>query len=185
MRILSAYDLPVDLDTGIMLKDINKHHFEYQEPARPRGIFSMCCLPQMNRRAHQKDFRKFEELIIHIHGGGFVSMSSNSHQNYTRIWANDTKIPIVSIDYRLSPQYQFPAALNDCWQVYHWLVENAESHLGITPKKIVVVGDSAGGNLAAALTVMAIKRNYRIPDGVILAYPGKLLLITPFSFEFE
>ena len=42
-------------------------------------------------------------------------MSSNSHQNYTRIWANELDIPIFSVDYRLSPQNKFPDALNDCW----------------------------------------------------------------------
>lgn len=88
------------------------------------------------------------------------------------MWANDTNIPVFSIDYRLSPKYAFPAALNDVWQTYHWLVENAESKLGIKPNKIILVGDSAGGNLAAACAVMAITRGYRKPDGLILAYPG-------------
>lgn len=58
--------------------------------------------------------------------------------------------------------------------MYYWLVENAETELGIKPEKIVIIGDSAGGNLTAALTVMAIERNYRVPDGIILAYPGKI-----------
>lgn len=44
-------------------------------------------------------------FVIHIHGGGFIAMSSGSHQNYTRMWANDTGVPILSIDYRLSPKY--------------------------------------------------------------------------------
>lgn len=84
-------------------------------------------------------------------------MSSASHQNYSRVWANDLEgIPIISIDYRLSPEYSFPSALNDCWQVYYWLVLNSESYLGIKPNRIVLVGDSAGGNLVAALTIMAI-----------------------------
>ena len=65
-------------------------------------------------------------------------------------------VPIFSIDYRLAPKSKFPDALNDCWQVYHYLVENAEKELGIIPNKIVLVGDSAGGNLAAALTILAI-----------------------------
>ena len=105
-------------------------------------------------------------------------MSSGSHQSYTRIWANDLGVPVFSIDYRLSPKWEFPCALNDVWQVYYYLVERGCLELGINgghpPKKIVVVGDSAGGNLAAALTIMAISRKYRVPDGVVLAYPGKL-----------
>ena len=54
-------------------------------------------------------------MIIHVHGGGFISMSSGSHQNYTRVWANATHVPIISVDYRLAPDHAFPAALNDVW----------------------------------------------------------------------
>ncbi len=50
-------------------------------------------------------------------------MSSGSHQNYTRIWAKETGVPVFSVDYRLSPKWKFPAALSDIWQVYYFLVE--------------------------------------------------------------
>ena len=109
-------------------------------------------------------------------------MSSGSHQSYTRVWANETGVPVFSVDYRLAPANAFPAALNDVWQVYYWIVENAEAFLGIKPEKIILVGDSAGGNLVAAITLMAIKRNYRMPDGLIMCYPALSLckeLFTP------
>lgn len=61
-------------------------------------------------------------ILIHIHGGGFVSMSSQSHQAYTRHWAVETSIPIFSIDYRLAPENPYPAALNDVWQAYYWII---------------------------------------------------------------
>lgn len=70
-------------------------------------------------------------VMLHIHGGGFVAMSSASHQNYTRVWANILDIPVFSVDYRLSPESAFPDALNDCWQVYYWLLEDATRVLGI------------------------------------------------------
>jgi len=57
----------------------------------------------------------FDAIVLHVHGGGFVAMSSGSHQSYTRVWANDLGIPVFSVDYRLAPQYPFPAALNDVW----------------------------------------------------------------------
>lgn len=72
------------------------------------------------------------------------------------MWVNEIGVPIISIDYRLAPKYQFPAALNDVWQVYYWVVLYGEAYLGIKPEKIVLVGDSAGGNLVAACTIMAI-----------------------------
>jgi hormone-sensitive lipase len=86
-------------------------------------------------------------------------------------------VPIFSIDYRLSPETIFPGALNDIWQVYYYLIERGAQEFGfnnsgLPPTKIVLVGDSAGGNLVAALTILCILRNYRVPDGIILAYPG-------------
>ena len=84
-------------------------------------------------------------------------MSSGSHQTYTRIWANELEgVPIFSVDYRLAPGHAFPAAINDVWQVYYWICEHAETFLGIKPEKIILVGDSAGGNLVAALTLLSI-----------------------------
>ena len=56
-----------------------------------------------------------KSVILHVHGGGFVSMSSASHQTYTRIWANDVGVPVFSVDYRLAPDNAFPAAINDVW----------------------------------------------------------------------
>ncbi|TNV84221.1 hypothetical protein FGO68_gene12045 [Halteria grandinella] len=143
---------------------------------------SFCASSRIERPLSPAATKPLDKLIIHIHGGGFISMSSSSHQNYTRIWANETGVPIFSIDYRLSPKHQFPAALNDIWQVYYYLIERGAAEFGFGKvKKIVLAGDSAGGNLVAALTVLAIKRNYRKPDGIILSYPG--LNITKFDFN--
>lgn len=72
----------------------------------------------------------FKELVIHIHGGGFVSMSSGSHQNYTRRWARMLKRPVFSIDYRLAPENPFPAAVDDCWQFYNWILAYGKEVLG-------------------------------------------------------
>ena len=80
-------------------------------------------------------------IILHIHGGGFIGMSSRSHQSYTRKWAVMLGIPIFSIDYRLAPEFPYPAALDDCWQAYHWLRNNAEEMFGILPKKVVFLFD--------------------------------------------
>lgn len=69
----------------------------------------------------------YTDLIIHIHGGGFVSMSSGSHQIYTRKWANMLDAPIFSLDYRLAPKDPYPKALDDCWQAYNWIINNVHS----------------------------------------------------------
>lgn len=74
--------------------------------------------------------KELKEVVIHIHGGGFVSMSSGSHQNYTRRWAKSLKRPVFSIDYRLAPEHPFPAALDDCWQFYNWFLTFSQDLLG-------------------------------------------------------
>ena len=122
-----------------------------------------------------KGVKDIDKLIIHIHGGGFISMSSNSHQIYTRIWTRDTKIPVISIDYRLSPEYAYPCALDDWWQVYLWIINWSAEQLNINPKTIILVGDSAGGNIAASLTTLAIQHKVKIPDMLILPYPAMTL----------
>ncbi|CAI2383830.1 unnamed protein product [Moneuplotes crassus] len=123
---------------------------------------------------------EIEAIMIHIHGGGFVSMSSSSHQNYTRKWANEIGIPIFSIDYRLAPEHPYPAGLNDVWQAYSWIVNNCTKYFGIKPKKILISGDSAGGNLTIALTMLAIEKHFRVPDFIVPVYPAMNLSLKNF-----
>ena len=113
-----------------------------------------------------------DSLIIHAHGGGYISTSSFSHQNFTRRWANEIPVPVFSLDYRLAPEHPFPEGLDDVWQSYVWLVNYSYKFLGFHPKKIILVGDSAGGCLVAAVTIKAITSGFRVPDGLLLLYPG-------------
>ena len=66
-----------------------------------------------------KNSKKIDKIIIHVHGGAFIAMSSFSHQSYTRIWADSLKVPVFSIDYRLAPDHPFPAGFDDVWQAYN------------------------------------------------------------------
>ena len=113
-----------------------------------------------------------DDVILHIHGGGFIAMSSKSHQIYSRVLARDTNLPIFSIDYRLSPDHKYPDALEDWWNVYSWLVKYCKINLNINASKIILMGDSAGGNLAASLTILAIQNNFVLPHKLILVYPA-------------
>ena len=113
-----------------------------------------------------------DSIIIHYHGGGFVAMSSKSHQHYTRQWANTTGFPVFSVDYRLAPEAKYPDQLDDAWQAYVWIVTQAEEQLAITPRHIILAGDSAGGNLCLVVCLRAIQTHFRLPDGLCLAYPG-------------
>jgi len=69
-------------------------------------------------------------IVIHIHGGGFVSMTSAVHRVYLNQWVNKLNVVHFSIDYKLAPEHQYPAGLNDCWQSYLWIMNYCESVLG-------------------------------------------------------
>jgi len=111
-------------------------------------------------------------IIIHVHGGGFIAMSSTTHENYLRKWTNNLGVPIFSIDYRLAPEHPYPNSLDDVWQAYNWIVNNAAQEFEIEVNKIILVGDSAGGNLVLGLVYLLIVLQKRIPDALFLAYPG-------------
>lgn len=120
----------------------------------------------------EKNFTR-NALVIHIHGGGFIAMSSNSHENYLRKWCNKLEVPVISIDYGLSPENPYPMALDDVWQAYNWIISYSAHEFGISLDKIILVGDSAGGNLVLSLVYLLIINHIRLPDALILAYPGK------------
>ncbi|CAF3476169.1 unnamed protein product [Rotaria socialis] len=115
-----------------------------------------------------------DQLLMHIHGGGFIATSSTTHEVYLKPWALGLEIPIVSVDYSLAPEYPFPRAIEECFYAYAWILKNA-SKLGWTGKTLLLVGDSAGGNLITVVTIKAIEAGLRKPDGIICFYTPFLL----------
>ena len=109
-------------------------------------------------------------LLLYTHGGGFTIGSINTHDILCRELAGLSGACVVSIDYRLSPEFQFPTATNDAWDALQWLAANAES-LGADPKRLAVGGDSAGGTLAAVNAIQARDAGIRL-SLQLLFYPG-------------
>ncbi|XP_071441521.1 hormone-sensitive lipase isoform X2 [Hetaerina americana] len=122
-------------------------------------------------------------LIIHCHGGGFVAQSSRSHESYLRDWAVRLDIPILSIDYSLSPEAPFPRALEEVLYAYCWGLSNA-SLLGSTGERVVLVGDSAGANLNLGVAMKCQELGIRSPDGLFLAYVPVLVAFVPSPSRF-
>ena len=110
--------------------------------------------------------------MFHVHGGGFVAMSPTSHEIYTLEWANHIKIPIFSIDYRLSPGIAFPKSLDDVYQSYIWIVKYSKTIFNIEFDRIIMTGDSAGGNLILSLTYLLIMNNIKLPYIIFMFYPA-------------
>ena len=120
----------------------------------------------------KKGINEKKTIMIHVHGGGFVAMSPKSHENYTLKWANYLKIPIFSIDYRLSPGVAFPKSLDDVYQSYLWILNYSEIFFNIEFDEIILAGDSAGGNLILSLTYLLIMNKIKLPKAIFLFYPA-------------
>ena len=93
-------------------------------------------------------------VLIYFHGGGWMFGDLDSHDGLCREFANRAQCCVISVDYRLAPEHKFPAAVDDSEAAVRWIAANAET-LGIDAKRMAVGGDSAGGNLAAVMCLMA------------------------------
>jgi acetyl esterase len=118
-------------------------------------------------------------VIVYYHGGGWVIGDLEVVDKPCRILANAAGAVVVSVDYRLAPEHRYPAAFDDCYAATRWVAENA-GELGADPARLAVAGDSAGGNLAAAVALAARDRSGPAISAQLLIYP-----VTDFAFGTE
>ncbi|MGN8054679.1 alpha/beta hydrolase [Pedobacter sp. 22163] len=109
-------------------------------------------------------------LIVYYHGGGFVIANLDVYNASAQALAEQVGAIVVSVAYRLAPENKFPTAHNDAFTAYEWAVKNAVD-LKADPAKIAVVGESAGGNLAANVSIMARDKHIMLPVYQVLIYP--------------
>lgn len=109
-------------------------------------------------------------IIVFMHGGGFVSGDLDTHDVLTRALANSVAAIVIAVDYRLAPEHPFPAGAEDGYAVLAWVGANA-GELGGDAKRIAVAGDSAGGNLATVMAMLARDRSGPALVAQLLMYP--------------
>lgn len=109
-------------------------------------------------------------LVVFAHGGGFVFGSLTSHDDFCRRMSRGLGAVVVAVDYRLAPEHPYPAGLEDVHTVMRWAAEHADV-LGADASRLVVSGDSAGGNLAACATLLARDRGGPPARAQLLIYP--------------
>lgn len=131
--------------------------------------------------------REHHEIVLDIPGGGFVAMNPRTSDDKLLAWAGKTGLPVLSLDYKKAPEYPYPYALNECYDAYHTIIASRGRCLGLSGNyrpRVVISGDSAGGNLAAGLALMVLQsgstdsRRWQgedvlpPPDGLVLIYPS-------------
>ena len=109
-------------------------------------------------------------VIVYYHGGGFVIATMDTYDATPRAMVTQTNAVVVSVEYRKAPEHKFPAQGEDSWAAYQWVVKNAASIKG-DPKRIAVMGESAGGNLAINMSIMARDMKVQMPVAQVLVYP--------------
>lgn len=114
--------------------------------------------------------------LIFIHGGGWARGDIESYDGVCRALAKRAECQVISVGYRLAPEFKYPAGLDDCWQATLWARDNAGA-LGGDPRRLAVAGDGSGGNLAAVVAIRA--REKRLP----IAFQALIYPVTDFSFE--
>lgn len=135
------------------------HHSTLVEPVRLRHDDGWVHGEWVERPGvHTRD----ESVVLYAHGGAFVAFSPRTHRGMVSEIAARTGRSVFSVDYRMAPEYRFPAAADDVLRAYAWLLSS-----GIPASKIVVAGDSAGGHLALGLTPRAVRAGLPAPAAVV------------------
>lgn len=127
------------------------------------------------------------KLVLDIPGGGYVAMNPRHHDDKLLAWAGKLGIPVLSLDYRKAPEFPYPYALNECYDVYHTVIATMGRCVGLggsSAPRIILTGDSAGGNFATGVVLMILQsamgdvqswqgqETLPVPEGLILIYPS-------------
>jgi acetyl esterase len=175
--LIEAFDTgfpPVHTMTGAQARATIRSR--YVPPAKPERVGEVwdATIPgpagAIPLRFYRPDVADSLPILVYGHGGGFVFCDLDSHDELCRNLANRVPAVVISVDYRLAPEHPWPAAAEDFYAASRWAVTNA-GVLGGNARRVVVGGDSAGGNLAAVSALMARDRGGPPLAGQLLLYP--------------
>lgn len=150
-KFKNAFDYIVECDTG----------------AIPTRIY----MPENYKILESDSSARGIPAMLFIHGGGWVTESIDNYDRTCVRMTQELNLPVVSVEYRLAPEHRFPAGLEDCYTVLKRIFEK-RFVLNLDSERLVLIGDSAGGNLVAALSLLARDRGEFLPKRQILIYPA-------------
>ncbi len=144
-------------------------------PIRPRDLevrdFNLAGVAVRGYRPDNLSPEHPAPCVVYLHGGGWVVGDLDSHDFVTAALAVDLNAVVIAVNYRLAPEHPFPAGFDDCLTVWRALQIQAQ-RLDIDPNRSAIAGDSAGGNLAAAVCLALRDAGEQQPVGQVLVYPG-------------
>ncbi|MFD7879650.1 alpha/beta hydrolase [Streptomyces sp. NPDC059766] len=148
--------------------------WDWIEP--PKEIFDMDIAGPagpMTIRVYRPQTESDEPLpvLLYFFGGGFVVGSLDTSEAFCRALCSMVSCVVVSVSYRLAPEHPFPAAIDDCYAAVQWVAENGD-RIGVDGSRIAVAGDSNGGTLAAAASLMARDQDGPRISAQVLVYPA-------------
>lgn len=120
-------------------------------------------------RIYQPEAEVAQTTVMYFHGGGWVLGNVQTHDAMCRTIAAETGFSVVSVDYRCAPEHRYPAAMDDSFAATQFVASSGDK-LGVDSTNIILAGDSAGGNLAAAVAIRAGQADFSI-KGQVLLYP--------------
>jgi acetyl esterase/lipase len=134
-------------------------------PDEPGVSFTSCALGGVEAELSTPDKQTGDDIILYIHGGGLLSGNARSSRGYASMLAAASGLRVYSISYRLMPEYPFPAGAEDCLAAYKALLEKHPNN------KLALVGESGGGNLSIAVTLMIRDKGIILPSSVTAYSP--------------
>ena len=159
-------------------EDIDKSSARFKLPS---SVYSeTTSIEGMNAERIIPDHPAKDKVLLYLHGGGFVSGSCFTHRMHVAKFATGSQLKALVFDYKLAPEYPFPAALNDCVLAYSWLLTQ-----GYKPENIITGGESAGATLTLSLLLALKEKNIKLPKAAFCISPVTDLRCTAASFTYN
>lgn len=175
----AIYELSIDEARNVLSKvqdiDVSKLAANIEDssiPVGPKGIINI-------RIIRPKDNKSKLPVIMYFHGGGWILGDKNIYDRLVREISNGVQATVIFVDYDRSPESQYPIAIEEAYSATKYVSENGD-YFNIDPSKLVVVGDSVGGNMATVVTMLAKERGGPKINCQVLFYP-----VTDADFETE